>query len=384
MQTAIEFTDVRYSYPQGPCSLQGISLKIRKGRKVALVGPNGAGKTTLLLMCNGILRPDSGDVKIDGEPLVYSTKRLRDVRRRVGFVFQNSDSQIFAPTIFQDVAFGPLNLGMEKQEIKEVVGNALFCVGLSGYENRPPHHLSGGEKKRVAIAGVLAMEPDILIFDEPTSSLDPASAEEIMDLLDELNTLGKTIVISTHDVVRAFEWADEVILISGGRILHHGPPETVFTNHDQMKESRLTMPPLLELFCELEARGIRLGDGPPSGVLEMVHRIENIVGRPVSVAYGSIFIADAERENGDTIRDAVREKGISWTGAMGTRAKILAQEDGISLDFTYGVIDKSLLKTIVGDNALIITSGGMITRVFDRVEKFCMEHDLHIPFLLLR
>ena len=204
----LEARDIRYCYPRGLEAISGISFHIRKKEKIALVGPNGAGKSTLLMMFNGMIRPDSGIVLFDNEPIRYDTASLRMVRKRVGFVLQNPDRQIIAPTVYQDVAFGPTNLGFNERGVKEAVTMALRHVGLEGFERRPPHQLSGGEKKRVAIAGVLAMDPDVLVLDEPTSGLDPSGSEDIMELLDELNHEGKTIIISTHDVELAYPWAD--------------------------------------------------------------------------------------------------------------------------------------------------------------------------------
>ncbi|MBS1193712.1 MAG: energy-coupling factor ABC transporter ATP-binding protein, partial [Methanomicrobiales archaeon] len=208
----LEARDVRYRYPGGVDAIRGMSFHVRQGEKVALVGPNGAGKSTLLLMFNGMLRPDSGTLLFDNEPLRYDAASLRELRRRVGFVFQNPDRQIIAPTVYQDVAFGPVNLGYPEEKVRTVVGDALRNVGLEGFERRPPHRLSAGEKKRVAIAGVLAMDPDLLVLDEPTSSLDPAGSEDTMELMEELHQAGKTIILSTHDVELAYPWADRAIL----------------------------------------------------------------------------------------------------------------------------------------------------------------------------
>ena len=158
----------------------------------------------------------------------YDKASLRMIRKRVGFVLQNPDRQIIAPTVYQDVAFGPTNLGYGENEVKAAVGGALRYVGLEGFERRPPHRLSGGQKKRVAIAGVLAMDPDVLIFDEPTSGLDPSGSEDIMELLDELNSQGKTIIISTHDIELAYPWADRAILLLGGEILEEDIPDVAF------------------------------------------------------------------------------------------------------------------------------------------------------------
>ena len=216
---AFEARDIHYRYPRSTEAIRGISFHIRKGEKIAFVGPNGAGKSTLLLMFNGMIRPDSGILLFDNEPIRYDSSSLRTIRKRVGFVLQNPDRQIIAPTVWQDVAFGPVNLGYDNGTVRESVGRALREVGLAGFERRPPHRLSGGEKKRVAIAGVLAMDPDVLVLDEPTSSLDPSGSEEIMELLDELNQEGKTVIISTHDVELAYPWADRAILLLNGRIL---------------------------------------------------------------------------------------------------------------------------------------------------------------------
>ena len=222
MTGIIETRNLSYSYGDGTLALRDVSICLEAGRKVALVGPNGAGKSTLMLMMNGILRPSSGEVLFADRPLQYDASSLREVRRAVGMVFQNSDDQLFAPTVYQDVAFGPTNLGYPAEKVKKYVGFALQYVGLSGYERRPPHHLSGGEKKRVAIAGILAMEPQVMILDEPTSNLDPASSEEIMEMLDELNQGGKTLIISTHDVELAYPWADRIILMERGLIIASG------------------------------------------------------------------------------------------------------------------------------------------------------------------
>jgi len=166
MTFILETRNVSYYYGDGTEALNGVSISLEEGKKIALVGPNGAGKSTLMLMFNCILRPSAGDVLFHGQTLRYDSASLREIRRKVGMVFQNSDDQLFAPTVYQDVAFGPVNLGFPEDKVKKFAGYALQYVGLSGYERRPPHHLSGGEKKRVSIAGILAMEPKVLILDE--------------------------------------------------------------------------------------------------------------------------------------------------------------------------------------------------------------------------
>ena len=269
MTFILETRYVAYSYGDGTEALKDVSISLEEGRKIALVGPNGAGKSTLMLMFNGILRPTSGEVLFRGQPLRYDSAYLREIRRKVGMVFQNSDDQIFAPTVYRDVAFGPVNLGFPVEKVKKYVGYALQYVGLSGYEHRPPHHLSGGEKKRVAIAGVLAMEPEVMILDEPTSNLDPASSEEIMDMLDELNCGGKTIIISTHDVDLAYRWSDEIILMENGGVLRSGIGPEVFGDVELIKRTRLKLPIVVDLYKELVSRDLLNGSRPPRNILEL-------------------------------------------------------------------------------------------------------------------
>jgi cobalt/nickel transport system ATP-binding protein len=374
MESLIEFADVHYAYPNAPKALDGVNLAIRRGERVALVGPNGAGKTTLILMCNGMLRPDQGEVVFGGVALDYSSRSLRDVRKQIGIVFQNSDNQLFAPTVFQDVAFGPVNLGVPDEQIRHIVGEVLHAVGLSGYERRPPHHLSGGEKKRVAIAGILAMEPEVLILDEPTGSLDPATAEEIVELLDELSAQGRTIIISTHDVELAYRWAETVILMEKGTVLRRGSPEEIFSNVALLRQARLKPPSVMELYSELTLRGVIERRSPPKSVLEFTDLIErNLHGHVPQDDLGRIYVCDADAADGDVLRSLIEGGLVDHMGAMGTRAKKFANRELILLDFTYGVIDKCILKALIGENSLIITTGGMVEHVFHRIREYSIE-----------
>jgi cobalt/nickel transport system ATP-binding protein len=376
----LEARDVRYRYPGGVDAIRGISFHTRRGEKVALVGPNGAGKSTLLLMFNGMLRPDTGTLLFDNAPLRYDTASLRELRRRVGFVFQNPDRQIIAPTVYQDVAFGPVNLGYPGERVREVVGDALRNVGLEGFERRPPHRLSAGEKKRVAIAGVLAMDPDLLVLDEPTSSLDPAGSEDTMELLEELHQAGKTIIISTHDVELAYPWADRAILLRQGEILQEDVPEVAFGDPDLVRRARLSVPVLLELYQELARRGLPLPEKRPKTVLDMIHLIEQAFSRGAGTGpCGTIHVCDVDRTSPDVLARWLSAREGLWIGAMGTRAKQRAAEEKITLDFTYGVIDKCLLRALGGESSLILTAGGMVQRVEVRVSAFAEEWGTPIP-----
>ncbi|MCE7698726.1 MAG: ATP-binding cassette domain-containing protein [Methanobacterium paludis] len=243
----IETRKILYEYPDGTKALENVNFKAENGKIIALLGPNGAGKSTLFLHFNGILEPSSGEVLVNGRPINYDKKELMKVRQEVGIVFQNPDDQLFAPTVMEDVAFGPMNIGLSKEEVDLRVKNALKRVGMEGFEKKPPHHLSGGQKKRVTIAGILAMKPKIMVLDEPTSGLDPRGASQIMRLLYELNEEGMTIIISTHDVDLVPLYASTVYIISHGNIIKEGNPQTVFSDVETIRNANLRLPRIAHL-----------------------------------------------------------------------------------------------------------------------------------------
>jgi len=378
----LEARDIRYRYPRGMEAIRGISFHVRRKEKIALVGPNGAGKSTLLMMLNGMVRPDTGMMLFDNLPVLYDPASLRILRKRVGFVLQNPDRQIIAPTVYQDVAFGPTNLGHNDTEVREAVTCALRHVGLDGFERRPPHQLSGGEKKRVAIAGVLAMDPDVLVLDEPTSGLDPSGSEDIIELLDELNHEGKTIIISTHDVELAYPWADRAILMKGGEILQEDIPEVAFGDPEYVRSAHLSLPTLLELHRELQEQGYPVQDKKPRTVLDMVRCIEQLLQKPCySNNLGTITVCNVDTDNLGLVPGWISYRRDISVGAMGTRAKQYAENSRIHLGFTYGVIDKCILKALLGRDTLILTTSSMVARVSQRVNTYCTESGVHIPVL---
>jgi cobalt/nickel transport system ATP-binding protein len=247
MMNIIETNDITYSYPDGTKALDKVNFKAEEGKIVALLGPNGAGKSTLFLHFNGILRPTSGSIVVNGEEIKYDKKDLMRVRQNVGIVFQNPDDQLFAPTVVEDVAFGPMNLGLSKDEVEKRVDEALKRVGMEEFKKKAPHHLSGGQKKRVAIAGILAMKPRIMVLDEPTSGLDPKGASQILRILYELNKEGMTIIISTHDVDLVPLYAYQVYIISDGQIIKEGSPQEVFEDVKTVREANLRLPRIAHL-----------------------------------------------------------------------------------------------------------------------------------------
>ena len=264
----LEVRNIKYSYNSEYQALRGVSLKVEKGEMVALLGKNGAGKSTLFLHLNGIYEPDEGQVFIDGEELKYDKKSLLKFRQKVGIVFQNPDDQIFAPTVEEDVAFGPLNLGLSMEETQQRVTEALARVGMSGSEKKAPHHLSGGQKKRVAIAGILAMKPEIMVLDEPTAGLDPQGVADLSKLLKELNNEGITIIISTHEVDLVPDYASKIFVLVDGILIAEGTPKEIFAQPDILEKANLKVPIVTELFQKLEEEGFDMENDYPLTVDE--------------------------------------------------------------------------------------------------------------------
>ncbi|HEY9075675.1 MAG TPA: ABC transporter ATP-binding protein [Anaerolineaceae bacterium] len=221
----IEIQNLRFQYPDGKVALEELTLTIFTGEKVALVGPNGAGKSTLILHLNGIFQ-GKGSIRVKGVDI--TSKTLEKVRSMVGLVFQNPDDQLFSPTVYEDVAYGPVYMGLPKAEVHARVTAALNAVHMQGFEQNVPFHLSGGEKKRVAIATVLSMQPEILVFDEPTAGLDPRSRREFIELLEELP---QTMLIATHDLDLVQRMTNRVVVIDRGKIVADGSPEQILGDH---------------------------------------------------------------------------------------------------------------------------------------------------------
>lgn len=233
----VEALDVYYTYPDGMPGLDGVSFRITHGQSVTLVGANGAGKSTLLLHLNGCLLPTKGIVRIGDLPVTSQTRA--GIRRSVGMVFQDSDDQLFMPTVFEDVAFGPMNLGLSPEEAEPAALQALERVQAAYLKDRPPYKLSVGEKRRAAIAAVLAMSPDILVMDEPSSSLDPRARRELIELL---LTFEHTKIIATHDLDLALQLCPRTIVLGRGKVLADGPTADIFADDALLAQSRLEKP----------------------------------------------------------------------------------------------------------------------------------------------
>jgi cobalt/nickel transport system ATP-binding protein len=313
--------------------------------------------------------------------------------------------------------------------VEKIVHETLEYVGLTNLKNKPPHHLSGGQKKRVAIAGIIAMDPDIIILDEPLSNLDPVGADEVMDLLNELNYFGKTIIISTHDVDLAYRWADHVFLMNERKVLSEGSPEEIFTQNDNLKDAYLKKPVTLEMYEEIKKRGLARSQCCPRDIPDLVHTLrpqhlmwvdvppevkegdsinlgilygefaqdsayEAANGKVLhlhddglaiveldkkSFRAGSIGIYDTNDYSRDDLLSIIEKDGIECLGAMGKKSKLLVEQDGIYLDVTSGVIDRSILNALSGQRCLILTSGGMVDHALDRIRGYIEKSGINLP-----
>ena len=245
-EVVLQIKNLYYSYSDEKKALNNINLDIHKGEKIAVLGSNGAGKSTFFLNINGVLTPDDGDIIYRGEKI--TRKKLNELRKNVGIVFQDADNQIIASTVLAEVSFGPMNLKLPKGEVEKRVYEALKYMNITELKDRPPHYLSGGEKKRVSIADIIAMKSEVIIFDEPTAALDPVSTAMLEEVLVRLSDEGKTMMISTHDVDFAYRWAERVVVFSDGEIIADGPVLDVFKDIDILKRANLKRPTMLDVF----------------------------------------------------------------------------------------------------------------------------------------
>ena len=408
-ETILEAIGLEYTYPDGTKALRGVDISIERGKKTAFVGPNGGGKSTLFLLLNGTLRPAGGEVRFRGKRLRYESSILREVRRDVGIVFQSSEDQLFAPTVYQDVAFGPANLGLPREEVLRKVEMALLHLGISELGRKPPHHLSGGQKRKVAISGVMVMEPEVLILDEPISNLDSVGAEEILEILDELTDSGKTVIISTHDVNLAYQWSDYVYLLVKGKVAGHGKPDVIFRDSRLLSVSGIGHPILLEIYDEIAKRKLALEGESPKSIAELVSLLkphdpsgsngeqgieaeeranvqENVfccvlARRDNVISAGRILVYDTDYYRSSDLESLILRNDIRFVGAMGSKSRYFAETHLIKLDISSNVVDKSLLTALSGENCLILTSGGMVRHAIKRIRDYSRKSGIEIQVI---
>ncbi len=253
-EVILQVRDLQYAYSDEKMALKGVDLDIRQGERIAVMGSNGAGKSTFFLNINGVLQSEHGEIFYRGQKMTKKT--MNDLRKNVGIVFQDADSQIIASTVQSEVSFGPMNLKLSRNDVRDRVDEALSYMNLTDFRHRPPHYLSGGEKKRVSIADIIAMHPEIIIFDEPTAALDPVNADMLEEVLEKMAQEGKTIMISTHDVDFAYRWAERVVVFCDGKIIADDAPLAVFSNETVIRQANLKRPMMLDIFETMREKGL--------------------------------------------------------------------------------------------------------------------------------
>lgn len=353
----LDARNVSYAYGGKTLALQDVSLRIARGSKATILGANGAGKSTLFLHFNGILRPRSGEILFDGAPISYRAKDLGAIRERVAVVLQNPDDQIFSSTVEEDVAFGPMNLGIPRSEVDKRTEEALTLTGLSKMRERSTQQLSFGQRKRVALAGALAMRPQVLVMDEPTAGLDTHMVGEIMELTDKLNEQGMTIVISTHDVDLAYCWSDSVHVLDRGRAVFSGTPEGFFNRPRDVNDAGLVVPSMYEI-NRLAMASLDLPEHPhPKTSSELLAKMSKC--RP-----GRLFV-DQGGNGGSAPPHAT-------AGIYGPMHRAAAAAGELNIEYSYNGLEGCLGEVLLGRDAVLVLDPGLksqVERKLDRLDK---------------
>ena len=370
-----ELHDVRFAYnPHLPPILDGLDLEIGQGVRTAILGANGAGKTTLFNTLTGVNRPQSGEVLYNGSPVAYSREGLMDIRSDVAVVLQNPDEQIFNSLVEEDVAFGPLNIGLSIGEVEERVEKALRDVRLTGLDRRPLQQLSGGQRKRVAIAGALAMDPGTIIMDEPTAGLDPQAAVEVMELAEKLSLRGVTVLISTHDMDLAFKWADKTSVLCGGKVAFSGMADDLFSDTVLTDRCGLVIPSILGMNGNISA--IR-GTDPAPYPHSMCEFIAKFGG---SKGSGMLTLVPApEEEAVPRFDEMTRDRSGSEVGIFGPDVRFQLQHREV--DYMFEGLDCCFAEAVKGRDAILLFDPvymPTVQRQIDRIAELGFDLDYEV------
>jgi len=355
----LETRDLCFSYGGEKQALNNVSVKIPAGRKIAFVGPNGAGKSTLFMHFNGILKQTSGEVEYNSKRVDHSKKGLLDLRKEVTFVTQNPDDQIFNVIVEDDIAFGPFNLGQPISEIRKRVEEALKIVGMESERSRAIHHLSFGQKKRVAVASALVMEPKVLIMDEPTAGLDPEMVYRLYEIADEVNTKGSTVMISTHDVETAYAWADIVIVLVDGEVLAQGTPYEVFSQQDVLDKACLSVPMIHKLNEFMKANGWKTYGRMMSTVLLTLRR---------NVQPGTLYV----------MRPGCTEEPQGRVGVYGSESRSFVEKNGIEMQFGFNAIERCIEEVLDGRDSTLFMAKSL-DHILEKLLSYVSAHGVFIP-----
>ena len=352
----------RYNSRQAKPSLNNVSVKIRKGVRTVILGANGAGKSTLFYHFNGIFKPESGVVSYMGKPLEYTREALTALRNDISVVVQNPDEQIFSATVEEDIAFGPMNAGMERDEVERRIQESLFKVGMEEYRYRPTIQLSYGQRKRVALAGSLAIDPKVLILDEPTAGLDPQMSQEVIELVEQLCAAGTTVIISTHDVDLAYAWADEIHVLKGGELIYSGEPEPFFDDHEKVSMTGLVLPHTFSVNSAVQRiRGQDVAPYPRTNSQILCKML------PEKAKTGKIRVVPVT----DSIPDVPADGAP--TGVYGSITRRLFKAVEREPDYHFNAVECCLMEAVNGKDAVLFVDASMKDRVLEvigRMEAF--------------
>ena len=346
----IETVDLTYWYAGNDRpSLDKVNIRIRKGVKTIILGGNGAGKSTLFYHFNGVFEPSSGTVSFDGDVVKHRRKALRALRSKVSVVLQNPDDQIFGQTVEEDVAYGPSNLGLPEDEIRRRVDHAINLVGLDAYRDRNTLKLSYGQRKRLALAGALAMEPEVLVMDEPTAGLDPQMALEVMELAEQLHHNGTTVVISTHDVDLAYAWADEIHVLRRGELIYSGPSEDFYMDAVRVYTTGVMQPSMFLInkgLCDM--RGVPETPFPRTET--------QLVSKMASGPKGRFIVIPVRDRMTDSMIEAAqcRACGRVVVGLYGYVARSLLYESMLPVDYVFDGFESCMSECLMGRDALLL------------------------------
>ena len=370
----IQTKGLSFSYPNKVLALDSVDMVLERGRKVVFLGPNGAGKSTLFLQFNGILRPQSGKVLYEGREVRYDKRSLSFLRENVGMVLQNPDDQIFSTTVEEDVAFGPMNLRLPREEVERRIDEALHLVWLEDLRERPTQQLSFGQRKRVSLAGALAMRPKVLIMDEPTAGLDPEMVHELIELSDELNHRGMTMIMSTHDMETAYEWADEMKVLHRGKVIFSGTPEVLFADRRLVDRLRLVPPFPVLMNQQLHHRKATPLVPLPRNLMEVAEKcfpssgVWAEAGRPG----GKVRIIDVNDPESMALAEEASQRMSDsqlYSGAYGAKARRMIREGKISVHNSFHAMDNAILQASLGNEYLLYTDTSLITLVESKLRR---------------
>ncbi len=377
MPALLECREISYDYPGRGSALRDVSLDIVEGRKTAILGPNGAGKSTLFLHFNGVLRPKGGQVLFQGQPLVYRNRELSQLRKEVAVVLQNPDDQIFSATVEEDVAFGPLNLGLPRDEVEARVDEALALVDMGNMRERPSQQLSFGQRKRLALAGALAMRPKVLIMDEPTAGLDPHMVQEVLELTEELHMKGITLVMSTHELEVAYSWADDFKVMNQGRLVFSGDAEGLFANRSLLELIGFQAPEVYRVNEEMHRYGLLEFEPIPRDIIEMRLKLCRMSRRPI----GSLRIREVDRERVPTIMEVHGQlsegKAVGYYGSQAKHLLAMTLPSDVRLPGLKGCLDKM----IDGRDAILYTEPKLVPAILRYINNLAQRHQVAIRIM---